>query len=142
MSQNIINEAWFFGCCVLTGIAVVSMYDVLRIFRRIIIHGVIAVGIEDFIYWVGCSFFVFHMIYIRNDGIIRGFAILAIVLGMVIYNVTISSFLVKYLSMILNKIMRIVIMPIKKTSKLVSSVLKKCYKGVKILINRHKQGSR
>lgn len=142
MSQNIINEAYFFGCCVLTGIAVIFMYDVLRIFRRIIDHGVIAIGIEDFIYWVGCSFFVFHMIYIRNDGIIRGFAIIAIILGMLLYNVTISKFLVKYVSRILNKIIKIIKFPIKWTSKLVSNVLKKCYKGVKIFVNRHKQGSR
>lgn len=141
MSQNIINEAYFFGCCVLTGIAVIFMYDIVRIFRRIIPHGVIAIGMEDFIYWVGCSFFVFHMIYIRNDGIIRGFAIIAIVLGMLIYNMTISKLLVKYVSMILNKIKSIIIFPIKWTSKLVSKVLKKCYKSARIMISRHKQGS-
>ena len=95
MSQNIINEIYFFGSCVLTGIIVIAMYDVLRIFRRVIKHGVFAVGVEDFVYWVGSSFFVFHIIYIRNDGIIRGFAILAIVLGMILYNVTISHWLVK-----------------------------------------------
>lgn len=141
MSQNIMNEAYFFGCCVLTGIVVIFVYDVLRIFRRVVSHGVIAIGFEDFIYWVGSSFFVFHMIYIRNDGIIRGFAILAIILGMLMYNVTISKFLVKYVSMILNKVINIIVFPVKWTSKLVSNVLKKCYKGVKIMLSKLKQGS-
>lgn len=138
MSQNIINESYFFGCCVLTGIAVIFMYDVLRIFRRIVIHGVVAVSIEDFIYWVGCSFFVFHMIYIRNDGIIRGFAILAIVLGMLIYNLTISRVFVKYISMVLNKIIKLVTAPIKWILKKCTNVLKKCYKAVKIVISKFK----
>lgn len=142
MSQNIINEIYFFGCCVLTGVAVISMYDVLRIFRRVVKHGVFAVGIEDFIYWVGSSFFVFHIIYIRNDGIIRGFAILAIILGMLIYNVTISHVLVKYISMIINKIIRIVTAPIKWIVKKCSKILKKCYKTVKIMLTKQKKESR
>lgn len=142
MSQNIINEIYFFGCCVLTGVAVISMYDVLRIFRRVVKHGVFAVGIEDFIYWVGSSFFVFHIIYIRNDGIIRGFAILAIILGMLIYNVTISHVLVKYISMIINKIISIVTAPIKWIVKKCSNILKKCYKTVKIMLTKQKKESR
>ncbi|MFA9378225.1 MAG: spore cortex biosynthesis protein YabQ [Lachnotalea sp.] len=141
MSQNIINEAYFFGCCVLTGIAVIFTYDVLRIFRRIIVHGVFAIGIEDFIYWVGSSFFVFHMIYIRNNGTIRGFAILAIVLGMIMYNVTISNFIVKYISIILNKIINIVTAPIKWVIKICIIVLKKCYKAVRIIITKIKRES-
>jgi len=148
MSQNIMNEIYFFGSCVLTGIAVIFMYDVLRIFRRIIIHGVVAVGVEDFFYWVACSFFVFHMIYIRNDGILRGFAILAIVLGMLVYNLTISNLLVKYISMILNKMIKIInkiinviLSPVKWIAKLASKVLKKCYKGVKIMLSKLRQGS-
>ncbi len=142
MSQNIINEIYFFGCCVLTGVAVISMYDVLRIFRRVVKHGVFAVGIEDFIYWVGSSFFVFHIIYIRNDGIIRGFAILAIILGMLIYNITISHVLVKYISMIINKIIHIVTAPIKWIVKKCSKILKKCYKTVKIMLTKQKKESR
>jgi spore cortex biosynthesis protein YabQ len=133
---------------VFTGIAVIFMYDVLRIFRRIISHGVFAIGIEDFIYWVGCSFFVFHIIYIRNDGIIRGFAIIAIVLGMAFYHLTISNFLVKYTSMILNKLIKlmnavinIVFSPAKWIGKKVSKVLKKCCKDVKIMVLKLKQGS-
>lgn len=141
MSQNIINEVYFFACCVLTGIAVISMYDVLRIFRRIVKHGVFAVGVEDFFYWVASSFFVFHMLYIRNDGIIRGFAILAIVLGMILYNVTISHWLVKYISLILNKIITIVTSPIKWMVKKCSKILKKCIKTVRIRISKQKKES-
>lgn len=141
MSQNIINETYFFGCCVLTGIAVISMYDVIRIFRRIVKHGVLAIGIEDLIYWVGCSFFVFHIIYIRNDGVIRGFAILAIVLGMLIYNLTISNLIVKYISMILNKIIHFLTAPIKWITKKCIGILKKCYKAVKIMLSKHKKES-
>jgi hypothetical protein len=141
MSQNIINETYFFGCCVLTGIAVISMYDVIRIFRRIVKHGVLAIGIEDFIYWVGCSFFVFHIIYIRNDGVIRGFAIMAIVIGMLIYNLTISNLIVKYISMVLNKIIHFLTAPIKWFIKKLLTILKKCYIAVRIMLTKHKKES-
>lgn len=141
MSQNIINEIYFFGCCVLTGIAVISVYDILRIFRRVVKHGVVAIGIEDFIYWVGSSFFVFHIIYIRNDGIIRGFAILAIVLGMLIYNVTISQILVKYISLVIKTIIGVIAAPIKWTVKKCTSILKKCVRTVKIKLTIKKKES-
>ncbi|WP_099469578.1 spore cortex biosynthesis protein YabQ [Konateibacter massiliensis] len=138
MSQNIINEVYFFGCCVLTGVAVISMYDVLRIFRRIVKHGVFAVGLEDFLYWVGSGFFVFHIIYIRNDGVIRGFAILAIVLGMLLYNVTVSRLIVKYISLVLKTILDIILFPIKWILKKCSNILKKYYKAVKIRLSKQK----
>ena len=60
-------------------------YDVIRIFRRLIPHGTAAVAVEDILYWFICGVSIFRMLYLENSGAIRGFAIAAVVLGMLLY---------------------------------------------------------
>lgn len=60
-------------------------YDGIRIFRRILPHNTAAVAIEDLLYWLASGVCIFRMLYLENSGAIRGFAIAAVVLGMVIY---------------------------------------------------------
>lgn len=56
-----------------------------RIFRRIVPHGAIWIGVEDFCYWLLCTAAVFLMLYQENDGMIRGFAIGGVIFGMILY---------------------------------------------------------
>ena len=60
-------------------------YDVIRIFRRLIPHGTAAVAVEDILYWLICGVSIFRMLYLENSGVIRVFAIAAVVLGMLLY---------------------------------------------------------
>lgn len=60
-------------------------YDGIRIFRRILPHKTVAVAIEDLLYWLASGVCIFRMLYLENSGAIRGFAIAAVVLGMVMY---------------------------------------------------------
>ncbi len=69
-------------------------YDGVRIFRRIIPHGGAAVALEDLLYWLVCGVCIFRMLYLENSGAIRGFAIAAVVLGMILY-LQISKFIKK-----------------------------------------------
>lgn len=62
-----------------------AAYDVLRIFRRIVPHSKGIVNSEDILFWVGASVFIFQVIYRLNDGNIRGFGILCMVVGMLLY---------------------------------------------------------
>ena len=59
--------------------------DGIRIFRRVIPHGTVAVALEDILYWLICGISIFRMLYVENSGAIRGFAIAAVVLGMLLY---------------------------------------------------------
>lgn len=78
-------EVGMFGQSVLMGILFLVAYDVIRIIRRVFRHGIIWVSIEDFLYWlvVGIWFFL-HMCQV-NNGIIRGYVLLGIVLGAWMY---------------------------------------------------------
>lgn len=85
------------GLSVLTGIGLMACYDVLRIFRRLVRHGFLWIGLEDILYWIFCGMAVFYLLYRENDGLIRWYAVGFVFLTMVVYNRFISTFLLKWL---------------------------------------------
>ena len=52
VSTSIYQELLFLGSSVLVGMGLFFLYDILRIFRRILPHGNIWIGVEDFLYWI------------------------------------------------------------------------------------------
>ncbi len=75
------QEAVFFGASILTGIFLVWSYDLFRIFRRIVPHHMIAVSVEDLVYWIAVSLVIFGMIFEKNNGALRGYSFVGILLG-------------------------------------------------------------
>ncbi len=127
MSEMIFREVNFFTASFLWGIFLLFVYDILRIIRRTIKHGKGMIAVEDLLFWIVGSIMVFQMIYQKNDGIIRGTAFLSIGLGMCLYHVTISAYVVKLGYGILGK-------PIKKICTFFYKALKKMQKAVKLLL--------
>ena len=105
--RGIFTEAVFLGISVLVGMGLFLLYDIFRIFRRIVPHGAIWIGVEDFCYWLLCTAAVFLMLYQENDGMIRGFAIGGVIFGMILYFFLLSRFVVKINVCILKKILGI-----------------------------------
>lgn len=123
MNQAIVIELRFFITSLLWGVILLVSYDVLRIIRRVIKHNAFFVGLEDVIYWVIASVLIFQMMYKQNSGIIRGFAILAIFTGMLIYHGSISDFVVTIISNFINVIIYNVCKVIKLVFHFLSKIL-------------------
>ena len=104
MSKSIGFEVQFFFVSVVWGVVLLIVYDFLRIFRRIIPHSWEFVAIEDLLFWITSGMLIFNMMYEQNNGIIRGFSIFGMTLGMLIYNHYISRGFVKETSSLLHKI--------------------------------------
>lgn len=104
MNQFITTQVKFFLMSVAWGAILLVMYDCLRIFRKVVKHGAVLMSIEDIIYWTISSVLIFRMMYRLNDGIIRGFSLLGILIGMVLYKYTISDDVVKGISFVLIKV--------------------------------------
>ncbi len=94
---------------VLWGIKLAVFYDVFLILRNVIRHKNFFVYAEDFIYWLLCALFVFEHLYEIGDGYIRWYVALGVGIGMLTYKLTISRWLVKGVSFILNKINAILV---------------------------------
>ena len=143
ISEGIHTELLLFMASVFMGAVLFLLYDIFRIFRRIVPHGVIWIGIEDFLYWIVCTVNIFLLLYWENDGMIRGFVIGGVILGMCLYFFLLSRFVIRFqvciLKQILGKIQKIVhflFYPAWKTFRkildFVYKQLKKIYKAVKI----------
>lgn len=95
VSESIGQEAYFLGISVLVGMGLFFLYDILRIIRRLVPHGNLWIGAEDFVYWMVCTGAVFVMLYQENDGMVRGFALGGLLVGMGIYYLLLSRLVIR-----------------------------------------------
>lgn len=65
----------------LSGVVVFLSYQILYLFRQLIRHHTIAVGIEDLLYWVAVSAYLFRQMYRAIYGNVRWFFAIGVVLG-------------------------------------------------------------
>ena len=84
MSSRIVGELEFFVRSFAWGMLMVLVYEGLQLFRQLVRHGTMLLAVEDLCYWTLYSLLLFRMIYLENDGMIRGFALLAVLLGMIL----------------------------------------------------------
>lgn len=95
MSTFIHHELFLFVQTIAVGAVLLLCYDLLRAFRNVILHSQRMTGMEDLVYWLCCTVFVFVQIYRTNEGILRFFMILGLWLGAWLCYVTVSTFFVK-----------------------------------------------
>ena len=152
MNPAISVELYFFLTSILWGGIVLLAYDVLRILRRLIKHDTFFIAIEDLIFWVIASLFIFAMIYHRNNGIIRGFSVMGMLLGGILYHFSVSELLVNLIAKLIRVLLSPIMMALKKikyflrfirlrSCKIINSLLfrlKKNLKSVKITLKNRK----
>ncbi len=109
MSQNIVDEVTFFLHSFLLGAVISFVYDGFIILRRLIKHNLLLISLEDMIFWIACAIGVFYMLYEENNGILRWFAVFGATLGMIAYKKSISSLLVRTVTVMVERIMRVLL---------------------------------
>lgn len=143
MSEFIREEVSIFIEAAWQGMFIAVFYDALRILRRVIKHKDFIVNIEDYIFWVIVGVAVFSMIFQNNDGVVRGYIFLALLTGAYTYHKSVSPFLVRYISKILNFIFTLLLKkPLKWTKMMLGRILKllaKPFKGLASLIKNKRK---
>ncbi len=143
MTSVIFKEINFFMISIAWGGLILILYDVLRIFRNLIKHSIVVSTIEDIIYWIICGFLVFQMMYKHNNGIIRAFSILGMLIGMIIYRYLFSDIIVESLSLLLIKIKNLIYLVISRLLKpllwIKGLITKTIGKKVGILLGKSKK---
>lgn len=74
-------ESGVFLYAVLAGISVLCAYRILMMFRKLVRHNLIITGVEDVIFWIGASVYIFRKMYETTYGSIRWFFVLGILCG-------------------------------------------------------------
>lgn len=98
MSGVIRQETAVFFVSVFHGIFLTFFYDIFRSLRRAFAHNLIAISMEDFLYWIVAGFLTFCLAFLKTDGVIRGYVAVGIGLGAVFYHYSVSSVTIKILS--------------------------------------------
>ena len=98
------SENEFLLHALLMGIFITFIYDILRIFRRVVPHGGFLVSLEDLVFWIYCAAEVFLMMYHESNGNLRWFAVIGALIGMLLYKKLVSPRFVKYVSLWLGKV--------------------------------------
>ena len=97
MSISIRYEAQLFLMSICTGVGLVIVYDCVRFFRIVCPHKMWVVGAEDLAYGFYCAVMTFSLLYQQNDGNLRGYCIGGVMLGMAVYEYTVSRKVLKRL---------------------------------------------
>ena len=118
VSAEIIKEADVLLAAFLTGALLLFIYDVLRIVRKIVPHKMWLVGVEDLLFWIGSALALFAMLYRENSGYIRGFVIGGVLVGMLLYNLLLSAWIVAGSVFLLKKILFVLSRPLVWTARL------------------------
>ena len=115
------NQAYLFLVFSLTGVIIGILFDFFRILRRIIKTSNFITYVEDILFWILTGFLILYNIWYFNNGEIRIYMFLGIILGVLIYMLTLSSILIK----IFSKLFRILINVLELPFKTIISVFRK-----------------
>lgn len=138
MNQMVSSQSMLFLTSVQIGILMGVLFDLIRIFRKLLKHPNFLVQIEDMLYWVTCGFVGFYMLYICNYADIRPYIFIGIILGAVFYFLTFSVIFMKIATLVINyikaliaQIIKCIIVPI---VKFIKSIIRAIVEGIKVPI--------
>ena len=104
----IYNQAQLFLIFIITGIMIGILFDFFRILRKSFKTNDLVTYFEDFIFWILTGFCILYTIFTFNNGEIRLYMFLAIAIGIIVYMIIFSSYVIK----INVYIIKLIMMPI------------------------------
>lgn len=113
------NQAYLFICFVLVGIIIGIVFDLFRILRRTFKTKDLITYIEDIIFWIITGIIIIYSMYKFCDGELRFFMIIGIIIGTILYLITISEYVIKISVYIINILKRILYFPLKIVFKFI-----------------------
>ena len=116
------NQAYLFLVFSLTGVTIGILFDFFRILRKTIKTPNIITYIEDILFWILTGLLVLYNIWYFNDGEIRIFMFLGIILGALIYMSILSKMVILVFTKILQTIIKILEIPFKLIKSVVTKI--------------------
>ncbi len=124
MDNTIAMQLYSLLIFTISGVAIGIFFDIFRILRRTFKTPDIITYIEDTIFWICTGIFFLFLLFKFNNGQIRNYVIIGIIMGVVIYILTISKYFIKINVNIINFIKKILLYPIKLICTILSKILK------------------
>lgn len=136
------NEIYIFAIFILNGALIGILFDIFRILRKSFKTPDILTNIEDIFFILISGFIILYTIFRLNNGQIRIYMLIALILGITLYITFISKYfiklnvnIIKFIKLILKKILNIIFFPfkyiIKATLKPISFIFINIQKNIK-----------
>ncbi len=124
MDNTIAMQLYSLLIFTISGVAIGIFFDIFRILRKTFKTPDIITYIEDTIFWICTGIFFLFLLFKFNNGEIRNYVIIGIIMGIVIYILTISKYFIKINVSIINFLKKILLYPIKLICTILSKILK------------------
>ena len=132
------DQAYLFIVFSLTGVVIGILFDFFRILRRSFKTSNIITYVEDVLFWILTGVLILYNIWYFNNGEIRIYMFLGIIMGLLIYMLTLSNIIVSLFSKILKMLIRILEIPFKTIISIfhkIITIIIKIFNKFKILID-------
>ncbi|MCI8771807.1 MAG: hypothetical protein HFH73_11825 [Lachnospiraceae bacterium] len=96
MSEIIMGQVRFLLVMLCLGMALICGYDLFRFLRWLVPHHKVVIWAEDILYWSLVSIPVYAVFFLYNNGEIRWYGVLAVILGGLLYEGGISRMLSRF----------------------------------------------
>ena len=125
-----INQAYLFLIFTLNGIFIGILFDFFRILRKSFKTINLITNVEDIIFWILTGLSIIYCMYNFSDGSLRLFMFLGLGIGLTIYILPLSNFIIKTVVKVISiikkfiiTIISIIIFPFKAIFKLIRKIL-------------------
>lgn len=124
MDNTIAMQLYSLLVFTISGIAIGIFFDIFRILRRSFKTSDIITYIEDIIFWIFTGVFFLFILFKFNNGEIRSYVIIGILLGILIYMLTISRYFIKISVDIIKFLKKILLYPLKSVWNILVKIIK------------------
>ncbi len=106
------NQILLFFYFILTGFLISLIFDVFRVLRRYFKTNNFVTSIFDFLFWIIAGYITLYSIMKYNNGILRFYIFIGIILGIIIYILLFSNIFIRSSLAIIKFFKKIIIYPI------------------------------
>ena len=117
----VLNQAYLFFIFMINGILIGLLFDFFRIARKVFHTNDMVTYLEDILFWILAGFIMLYSIFVFNNGELRLFMFLGILLGAFIYMLFVSSYIIKInikIITVLKKLFGFLLLPLKAIYKI------------------------
>ena len=129
------NQLLEFFIYVISGIGISIFFDIFRVLRKSIKTSNLITYVEDFIFWIIVGTFLIWELFTISYGYLRSYIFIGLILGVILYLITLSKYFIKINVKILNFIKKIILKIISSLKNL-ASFIGKLLRPIFILIKK------
>jgi len=106
--MSVSAQAYIFLYSIVGGVIIAFIYDIFRVKRRAVKTSLIFVYVEDLVFWIIVGAVMFAVIYLSNEGEVRGYIFIGSLLGIIAYSLVFSKIVMAAFLYVIKTVCRLV----------------------------------